>query len=60
LYMTVLVAVTAVILIAPVKMTGDETCILVAFLGGGNVALILVALWALLGGRSPTDETKAK
>ena len=60
LYLTVVVAVTGVILIAPVKMTQDETCVLIGFLGAGNLALILVALWALLRGRAPSDESKSK
>jgi hypothetical protein len=59
LYLTVVVAVTAVLLLAPVKMTTDEACVLMAFLGGGDLALIAVALWALVRGRAPSDEPKS-
>ena len=59
LYLTVVVAVVAVILIAPVKMSQDETCVLIAFLGAGDLALIAVALWALVRGRAPSDEPKS-
>ncbi len=60
LYLTVVVAVTAVILIAPVKMTQEETYILLGFLGAGNLALIIVAVCALVRGRPQSGEPKLK
>lgn len=51
LYLTVAVAVTIVLLIAPVKMTQDETCVLAVFLGAGNLALIILAVCALFSER---------
>ena len=60
LYLTVVVAVTTVILVAPVKMTQDETYTLLGFLGAGNLALIIVAVCAFLRGCPQRDEPKLK
>jgi hypothetical protein len=60
LYLSCVVAITAVLLIAPIKMTQDESCVLVAFLGTGDLALIIVALWALVSGCAPATRTELK